>query len=436
MSERTIKVDYLARVEGEGAMYIKIKDNKLEDVKLKIFEPPRFLRPSCAAAISGKPRILPRAFAGYARSPTSWAHPTRWRTPAALPSAGSCGNCAGSFTAANGSRAISSTWPCSTLRIFWVIRTPSRWLKTIPGSSRTPCALKKIGNDIMVLLGGREIHPINLCVGGFYKVPKKREVRALMPDLEWGREATIALIKLIKTFPMPDFRQDYEFVAMRHPKEYAIIEGRLVSNKGMDIPIRDYDKTLVESQVPHSTALHTRVVEGKSPSAGPYTCHVGPLARYSLNFNQLTPLCQETAREAGLGPTCFNPFQSILVRGIEVLYAFEESIRIVGQYEEPDAPRVEVKPRAATGYGCTEAPRGICYHRYTIDESGIIRDAKIVSPTAVNQPTIEKDLRRFVEPNIGMTDEKLQWHCEQAIRNYDPCISCSCHFLKLTVERA
>ena len=217
------------------------------------------------------------------------------------------------------------------------------------GRQGTPCALKKIGNDIMVLFGGREIHPINLCVGGFYKVPKKREVRALMPDLEWGREATLSLIKLIKTFPMPDFRQDYEFVAMRHPKEYAIIEGRLVSNKGMDIPIRDYDKTLVESQVPHSTALHTRVV-------GRDTCHVGPLARYSLNFNQLTPLCQETAREAGLGPTCFNPFQSILVRGIEVLYAFEESIRIVGQYEEPDAPRVDVKPRAATGYGCTEAP--------------------------------------------------------------------------------
>ena len=429
MSERTIKVDYLARVEGEGALYLKIKDNKVEDVKLKIFEPPRFFE----AFLRGR---------DFREAPDITARicgicPIAYELGASYAMEDACGVTVGGQLRELRRLIYCGEWIESHILHMAMLHAPDflgyqdaiQMAKDHPGVVRDALRLKKIGNDIMVLLGGREIHPINLCVGGFYKVPKKRDVRALMPDLEWGREATIALINLIKTFPMPDFKQDYEFVAMRHPKEYAIIEGRLVSNKGIDIPIRDYDKTLVESQVPHSTSLHTHVV-------GRDTCHVGPLARYSLNFDQLTPLCQQTAREAGLGPACFNPFQSILVRGIEVLYAFEESIRIVQQYEEPDAPRVEVKPRAATGYGCTEAPRGICYHRYTIDEGGIIRDVKIVSPTAVNQPTIERDLRRFVEPNVGMTDEKLQWHCEQAIRNYDPCISCSCHFLKLTVERS
>jgi coenzyme F420-reducing hydrogenase alpha subunit len=300
--------------------------------------------------------------------------------------------------------------------------------KDHPDVVKDALRLKKIGNDIMVMLGGREIHPINLCVGGFYKVPKKREVETLLDDLQWGRDATIKLINLIKTFSFPDFKEDYEFVAMRHEDEYAIIEGQLVSNKGMDVPISGYDDVLIESQVEHSTSLHTHV-------KGRGTCHVGPLARYSINFDKLTPLCQDVARQAGLGKACFNPFKSILVRGIETLYAFEEAIRIVQQYEQPDQPHVDVVPRATTGYGCTEAPRGICYHRYTIDDQGIIRDAKIVSPTAVNQPTIENDLWRFVSDNIKLSDEKLQWCCEQAIRNYDPCISCSCHFLKLTVDR-
>ena len=397
MSERTIKVDYLARVEGEGAMHVKIKDGKVEDVQLKIFEPPRFFE----AFLRGR---------DFREAPDITARicgicPIAYELGASYAMEDACGVTVGGQLRELRRLIYCGEWIESHILHMAMLHAPDflgyqdaiQMAKDHPGVVKDALRLKKIGNDIMVILG--------------------------------GREATVALIKLIKTFPMPDFRQDYEFVAMRHPKEYAIIEGRLVSNKGMDIPVRDYDKVLVESQVPHSTSLHTRVV-------GRDTCHVGPLARYSLNFHQLTPLCQETAREAGLGPTCFNPFQSILVRGIEVLYAFEEAIRIVEQYEEPDAPRVDVRPRAATGYGCTEAPRGICYHRYTIDEGGIIRDAKIVSPTAVNQPTIEKDLWHFVGPNVGMTDEQLQWHCEQAIRNYDPCISCSCHFLKLTVERA
>jgi coenzyme F420-reducing hydrogenase alpha subunit len=141
------------------------------------------------------------------------------------------------------------------------------------------------------------------------------------------------------------------------------------------------------------------------------------------------------SKEVGLDKGCKNPFQSILVRSIETLYACEEALRVVQNYEMPEKPYHEIQPRATSGYGCTEAPRGICYHRYRTDGQGIVLDAKIVPPTSQNQRTIEKDLRDFVVKNIDMPKDKLTWRCEQAIRNYDPCISCATHFLKLEIER-
>jgi len=145
----------------------------------------------------------------------------------------------------------------------------------------------------------------------------------------------------------------------------------------------------------------------------------------------LTPRCQEAARAAGLGEVCNNPFQSIVVRGVELLYSCEEALRVIDEYEEPDAPFVEAEPKNSRGTGCTEAPRGILYHRYDVNEDADISEAKIVPPTSQNQKSIEADLHRFVRQHIELDDERLQWQCEQAIRNYDPCISCATHFLKL-----
>ncbi len=249
-----------------------------------------------------------------------------------------------------------------------------------------------------------------------------------MEKLKWAREAALETVRMTATLDFPDFEQDYEFVALRHPDEYAITEGRLVSNKGLDIAISEYDDHFVEEHVQRANALHSRLKE-----RGAY--FVGPLARYNLNFDKLTPLARQAARDAGLGPTCFNPFKSIIVRAVETVFACEESLRIIDEYEMPDKPRVEIKPRAGVGHGCTEAPRGSLYHRYTIDDQGVILNAKIVAPTSQNQKSIESDLWQFVPKFIDLSTEKLQWRCEQAIRNYDPCISCATHFLRLHIER-
>ncbi len=201
-----------------------------------------------------------------------------------------------------------------------------------------------------------------------------------------------------------------------------------MSNKGLDIGARDYETHFEERHVAHSTALQSVIRE-----RGAYL--VGPLARYSLNFDRLSPLAQEAARAAGLGEVCTNPYRSIVVRAVETLYACDEALRLIEGYREPERAAVPVEPRAGVGFACTEAPRGLLYHRYALDAEGTITEANIVPPTSQNQGTIEDDLRAFLPDWLEMEDEALRWRCEQTIRNYDPCISCSCHFLKLEVER-
>jgi sulfhydrogenase subunit alpha len=288
--------------------------------------------------------------------------------------------------------------------------------------------LKKIGNEIVTLVGGREIHPINVRVGGFYKVPSPRELSPLAERLKWARDAALETVRWVAQLPFPDFEQDYLFVALRHAEEYPFNEGRLVSNRGLDIDIEEYDNHFAEEHVRHSNALHSAL-----KGHGAY--FVGPLARYNLNYDRLSEPARSAAREAGLGPACRNPFRSIIVRSVEMVYACDEALRIIDEYEMPEKPAVEMEPRAGFGYGCTEAPRGILYHRYRIDGQGAILDAKIVPPTSQNQKVIEQDLWNFVAKRLNLPQEQLRWQCEQAIRNYDPCISCATHDLKLVVDR-
>jgi coenzyme F420-reducing hydrogenase alpha subunit len=230
-------------------------------------------------------------------------------------------------------------------------------------------------------------------------------------------------------FPFPDFERDYEFVALRHDREYAVLDGRIASSKGLDIEPRDFDAHFVEEQVPYSTALHAR-----TRARGAYFC--GPLARFNLNFDRLSDAAKEAAASIGLGVPCNNPFKSILVRLVEVLQAFDEARRLIEAFAVPEAPFVEARERAGTGHGCSEAPRGLLYHRYTLDDRGTILDARIVPPTSQNQKTIEEDLFRMASSLADLPLAEATWKAEQAVRNYDPCISCSTHFIDLRIERA
>ena len=287
--------------------------------------------------------------------------------------------------------------------------------------------LKKTGNAILEFLGGRAIHPVNVRVGGFYRVPAPSELAPLAERLRHALDLALDTVRWAAALDFPDLELDHDLLSAHDPGRYPIEGGSMRSASGLSFPASEFPDHVTEQQVPHSTALHA-TLDGHRYLAG-------PLARYSLNSSRLSPIARQAAAEAGLGPQCRNPFRSILVRAVEVVYAVDEALRIIGSYQRPDQPAVEVMPQAGTGHGISEAPRGLLYHRYTLDTAGMIRSAEIIPPTSQNQAAIEDDLRSVASANLGLDNNSLTSLCERVIRNYDPCISCAAHFLRLTVQR-
>jgi coenzyme F420-reducing hydrogenase alpha subunit len=426
--EREIAVDYLARVEGEGAMYLKLVGDEVADLRFKIFEPPRFIEALLRGRHSSEAPDITARICGIC--------PIAYQTSASNAVEQAAGVDVGPELLRLRRLVYLGEWIEShVLHIFFLhapdfLGYPSgiEMARDFPDQVKTALRLKKLGNSLVTLLGGREIHPVGLRVGGFYRVPAVGELKAITGELEWGLEAAVEAVAFVAGLPFPDFERDYEFVALRHPDEYAIASGRIVSNRGLDIAPEEWPDHFVESQVEWSNALHARRRDGDA-------YFVGPLARYSLNSGQLTPRASRAAAEAGLGKTCTNPFRSIVVRAVEVVLAAEEALRIVDEYEPPPRPFIEADPRGATGHGVSEAPRGLLYHRYDVDGTGHISDAHIVPPTSQNQLSIEDDLRAYATRHARLADDELTGQLEQAIRNYDPCISCATHFLDLHVDR-
>jgi len=426
MKSRVIKVEQLARVEGEGAVFIKINDGKVADVKLTIFEPPRFFE----AFLRGRK---------YSEAPDITARicgicPIAYQMSSVQAMEDAFGVTVDGQLRELRRLIYCGEWIESHVLHIYMLHAPDflgyedalLLARDKPDLVKRALSMKKIGNDIMNIVGGREIHPINVKVGGFYRVPSKKELEPLVDRLQWGLEGAIETARLTNTLEFPDFETDYEFVSLRHPDEYPLMGGRFVSSSGLDIAIKEYEFHFDERHIHHSHALHS-FEKGK----GPYM--VGPIARFNLNFDRLSPVARQIADEIGLKPPVKNPFKSIIVRSIETILAFEEALRIINQYEPP-GPAVAVQPKAGIGFGASEAPRGTLYHRYRIGGDGLIKDAKIVPPTSQNQATIENDLRKFASANIDMPREQLTWKLEQSVRNYDPCISCATHFLKLEVD--
>jgi coenzyme F420-reducing hydrogenase alpha subunit len=425
---RTIRTQALARVEGEGAMFVRIEGDRVADVKLRIYEPPRFFE----AFLRGR---------AYTEAPDITARicgicPVAYQMSAVQAMEDICGVEVDGQLRALRRLLYCGEWIESHALHVFMLHAPDflgydsavELARADPGVVQSALELKKTGNRVMAVVGGREIHPINVRVGGWYRVPRKRELEPLRPALERAREIALEAVRFTSGLRFPEYEQDYELVALSASDEYAIDRGRIASSNGLDVGVAEYDDHFVEEHVPWSNALHSRLRE-----RGSYLC--GPLARYALSADRLSDGARDAAAAAGLTPAERNPFRSIVVRSVEMVYAAEEALRLIAGYEEPDPPAVAVEPRAGVGYGCTEAPRGILYHRYELDDEGTILDAKIVPPTSQNQRTIEEDLRGVVERSLQLPEDELTLLCEQTIRNYDPCISCATHFLKLEVER-
>lgn len=429
MATRTLHVDLMARVEGEGALDLFIENDAVARAQLRIFEPPRLFEsllrgreysevPDITARICG---ICPVAYQISAVQAMERALGVRVEGPLGLlRRLLYCGE-----------------WIESHALHVVMLHAPDflgypdaiAMARDHARAVEAGLTVKRAGNHILRLLGGREVHPVNVRVGGFYRVPSREELATLVGELQQAQALAREILQWASGFEFPDFERDYEFVALESPDAYPIETGRIVSSRGIDIDIADFDSEFIERQVEHSNALHA-VLRRR----GSYL--VGPLARYSLNSRRLPDELQALARKCGLPEVCRNPFKSILVRTLEIIYACGEALRLIERYEPPGTACLPLEVRAGVGHGCTEAPRGICHHRYEIDSAGTIRSARIVPPTSQNQLSIEEDLRAMASRHLSEPEDTLRERCERVIRNYDPCISCSVHFLKLAVHRA
>jgi coenzyme F420-reducing hydrogenase alpha subunit len=428
LNDRSLTVGSLARVEGEGAMHVRVERGRVADVQLEIYEPPRFFEAFLRGRAHTEPPDITARICGIC--------PVAYQMSACLAIEDACGVQVDGPIAELRRLLYCGEWISShALHIYFLHASDFLGYPSVVEMAREHrsvvergLALKKVGNEILTTVGGRAIHPVNVRVGGFYRAPTHAEIAKLAAPLSRALDDALATVTWVAGFNVPDFEHDHELLALVEPGRYAIDGGKPHTDRGLEFAVRSFEEHVVEEQVLHSTALHAHL-------AGRSRYLTGPLARYALSGRWLSPIAREAATAAGLGPVCRNPFRSILVRAVELVYAIDEALRLVRGYEPPQPSWVDCPPRAGLGHGATEAPRGTLFHRYELGADGTVQTARIVPPTSQNQASIEDDLRRFVQPRLHLDDHRLTHECEQAIRNYDPCISCATHFLDLTVER-
>ncbi len=434
MTERRIRIQALTRVEGEGGLTVILRDGRIEDVRLEIYEPPRLFE----ALLRGRPlEDVPDITARICGiCPVAYQMSSVHALEQAL------GVQVGPEIRQLRRLLYCGEWIESHALHMFLLNAPDflgfdsglAMAEKYPDEVKYGLRMKKHGNQLLEKLGGRAIHPINVAVGGFFRAPPAEQLQKLIPDYQWALQAAVECTRWLATLDFPSFQGNYQLVSLGHDQEYPMNEGRIVTSDGESIAVSDYENEFEEQHIGHSTALHAV----RKRTGTPYL--VGPLARVGLNLDRLSPTARQLADQLHVSWPCHNPFRSILARGLELVHAFEEALAILRSYKQPKVCRVDYAHRDAAGCAATEAPRGLLYHRYQIDANGKVRTARIVPPTSQNQRQIEADLRAWVlqltaDNTFSEQDEHLARQCENLVRCYDPCISCSTHFLKMKVER-
>jgi len=424
---KTIEVPALARVEGEGGLYIGLKDGKAVEIRLDIYEPPRFFEgflrgrflqevPDITARICG---ICPVAY--QMSSALALENALQIKESAEVRALRRLMYC-GEYIESHGLH-------------MYLLQAPDlhgkesafELAEVAPETVKNALRLKKIGNELLKAIGGRSVHPVNVCVGGFYSWPDADSLKRLLPDLEWGLQFAVEAVKWSSTLNYPQLELDYECVALHEENSYGILGGEVWSSKGRHMPIPDFESGYIEKHVRHSNALHGHTVDG-----GTYL--VGPLARVNLNHEQLTATTRQAIKDAKIALPIKNPYKAFIARAIELTQFFDEAITITKAYAPKGDAHARLDLKAGEGFGASEAPRGMLFHKYRINKNGLVESARIVPPTAQNLPRIEADLFALAPELVTLPHATATRRAEDLVRAYDPCISCATHFLKLTVE--
>ena len=418
---RNIRVDYLARVEGQGALDITF-DADACDVKLKIFEPPRFFEAFLEGRSYDEVHELTSRICGICPV----AHQ--------ITSLRAVENALGLEVSRQTRNlrkllALSAIINSHVLSLY-VLSAPDylgqgglfSLRKKQPQLVKRALKLKKLSNEIGDVIGGRAVHPVYAVLNGFTRIPTRDQIAGLKARLQDAQKDALETVRLFGRLDYPELSGGTEQLAISKKGEYAINEGMMRSTGGLLAPEAEYRQHVKEDQIPYSYAKGSAL-------SGSRTFLVGPLARVNINFGSLSDGAKKIAGEIGFAPPRHNPFDSLVARALEVAHSIDESIELLdGLPLKEEATTRPLEPREASeGFALTEAPRGMLYHSFRFDRAGLVTFADIVPPTAHNVRNIEKDLRELIGRYRDLPRAKLKLMCEMLVRAYDPCISCSVH---------
>lgn len=422
-----IEVSPLSRVEGHGDLVIDVKNKKVEKLMLRIPESPRFFE----AMLVG-------------RNWTESSHIT----------SRICGICSVAHTCASIKateaalgikvneqilklRKLIFHHECvqsNTLHVYF-LAAPDFFgagsvvslVETHPEVVNIALRLKKMANDIVRIIGGRAIHPISTVVGGFTKLPAEEEMYQMKDMLKAAYADLETSLKVLKTLKLPQFERETEYLSITDKKDYALYDGDIKSSDGWIIDGKDYLSKIKEKVVEHST--------GKHCWASRDAFMVGALSRFNNNFDKLSDNAKTYAEELGLKAPCYNTFMINIAQFVEIIHCIDDSIKLIDELMvsglDENKAIVSVKPKAGRGVGVVEAPRGLLIHDYTYDADGKIEKANLIIPTNMNYINVEKDMAAYLPLIIDKSEDEIRLAMEMLIRAYDPCISCSTHFLNV-----
>lgn len=416
-SRTKIEVNYIARVEGETALAIELDGEPF--LQLKIFEPPRFFEGFLVGRKYDEVGDIVSRICGIC--------PVSHMITAIQAVERATGIEVSGQTMILRRLMCLSQIVASHLVHLYVLAMPDYY--GFPGivgmherfNDRVLrlMRMKDVMNELTGIIGGRALHPVTALPGGFTAIPRQQEFDDVLEKLRLIRPDAEQVVRDVADFKVPDFHADCEHLALDIEHGYAINAGTIVSDKGLSIEIEQYGDYFHETEIPYAFAK-------KSVVGDQTTIRVGALARLNNKFEKLRERTKTLAHEVGFAPPDDNPFHNNLAQSLEVMDGIEQCIHILesASFEDED---LYARPEAGEGGAMTEAPRGLLYHWYRIDRQGVVEEANIVTPTSHNFMVIERDLKDLVAQHRSLDAPALRLHCEQLVRAYDPCFSCSVH---------
>lgn len=426
-----IEVSPVSRVEGHGDLILDVKNKKIEKLIFRIPESPRFFEAMLLGRKYDEPSHITSRICGIC----SVAH-----TCASIKATEKALDIKPSKQTINLRKLIyhHENVQSNVLHVYFLaapdffgVGSVIPLAETHPEVVNIALRTKKMANDMVRIIGGRAVHPIRTVIGGFTKLPTEEEMIKMKEMLESCYPDLEKSLEVFKTLDVPDFERETEYISISDTSDYALYDGKIKSTDGWEIDDQNYLDKINEKVVQHSTAKHCW--------ASRDTFMVGALARFNNNYGKLTDNAKKYAEELGLEAPCYNTFMNNIAQFVEIVHSVDDSIRLIDEILEEglddNKAMAEIKPKAGRGVGVVEAPRGLLIHDYTYNDKGRVEKANLIIPTGMNYANMEKDMHALVPAIIDKSEDEIKLACEMMIRAYDPCISCSTHFLKCEISK-